>query len=119
MTLPLGQEQLDARASILEADHCILGGLITMRWQLLESTQEAVVHHHAPSQAPTQRGKLIASFVSLADCVAKAIGAGFGSEEIRLERETIELLQITRSGFDALCAETKDQFEQILELYAA
>ncbi len=50
---------------------------------------------------------------------AKAIGADFGSEENQLHQEAAELLQITRVGFDTMCAETKDQLEGILELYAA
>ncbi len=119
MTVPEGEERERAFGEIREADHGILAGTIASRWELSPEVQEAVTYHHTPGQAPSERGQLSASFVSLGECVAVAVGAGFGSENVRLERETAQRLRIDRAGFDGLREETRSQLGEILELYAA
>jgi len=118
VTLPEGDERAEARASIRETDHGVLAGLISARWHLSESIQEAVVHHHAPAQAPTERGRLVAGLVNVADCAARTIGEGFLLEVNRLDRGTAIALKLTRAGFEGMCDAVERKLEGFLELYS-
>jgi len=108
-----------ARASIQEADHAVLAGLIAGQWGLSEAVQEGLTFHHVPEEAPTVEGRRIADFVMLADCAAVAAGERFGAEEVRLDRRTTELLGIDRERFAALSQSTRNHLGGFLELYGA
>ena len=118
MKVPFGQEREDARASVQGLDHARLAGLVAESWRLSQPLQRALVHHHRPMEAPDERSRLIASFVQVADCVAKTIGADFASEDTALDRATTELLRLDRDGFDAMCYETRELLGKVLKHYS-
>ena len=112
------RERRQAKGAIETGEHGVLAGMIAAGWQLPTAVQEAIVHHHDPLEAPSERGRYLAHFVCLADCGARVIGAEFSPEPSRLGRETAEALGLTRARFDELCAESEAGLAEILELYS-
>ena len=103
---------------VRDLDHGLLGGLIATQWRLTGPIEQAITHHHTPTDTSDVDGLVAASFVAVADCVAHRIGVGFGPDTNKLDIKTTTLLQITREHFAALCDETEQGLEEFLALYS-
>jgi len=107
-----------AAQSLQVVDHAVIGGLIAAKWSLSDKVQQAIVHHHAPSEVPDAEAALLSHFVCLADCVAHGAGAGFSPEKSTLTKGTAQALGLTREGYQELCNETRTHLDEFLELYS-
>jgi len=99
----------------LGVNHCVIGGLIAAHWKLPANVIGAITHHHDPSGLEDEPGRVTASFVVLADCVAHRISGG---EHRPLPRYVVQILQIDRAGFDELCKVARESLEEILQIYS-
>ena len=113
-----GRALLKAESEHLGMDHGRLGGLIARHWKLPAGIVTAIACHHNSDQAPSQEGRILASFVALADVVAHRIGEGCGTGQPRISEENARLLGIPRQSFDALCGATAEHLESALESYS-
>lgn len=99
----------------LGTNHCVIGGMIASHWKLPANVTDAITHHHDPSGLEDETGRVTASFVALADCVAHRIS---GKEKRSLPRYVVQIVQIDGQGLDGLCKATGESLEDILQIYS-
>lgn len=100
---------------LLGTHHGVLGGAVASHWRLSQNVTDAIAQHHDPSSASSDEGRLTACFVALADCVAHRVDSDRAPV---LARYVVQSVRIDRAGFEALCDETGNALDDILEIYS-
>jgi HD-like signal output (HDOD) protein len=95
--------------------HGLVGGLVAAHWKLPVGITEAVAHHHDPAGAQDEPGRIAASFVALADCVAHRVT---GREEELPTSDVAQRVGLDLEGFERLCAATRESLEDVLQVYS-
>ena len=113
-----GRASPGTEAEALGIDHSHVGRIIAANWKLPAGIANGINFHHRPAEAPDEEGRLLASFVALADAVTYRIGAGCGEGQPKLPPDAIQRIGITRESFAELCKATKNQLEETLAVYA-
>ena len=81
--LDAGEEDFqEAEKSLIDTDHAEAGALLISAWGLPRSLQEAVRHHHSPSQASEEYSALTYA-VHLGDFLAMMGGTGTGIDTLQ------------------------------------
>lgn len=85
---------LNAERQVLGIDHCIMGQFLIDNWNLPESLSEAVLYHHAPSEAGSN--KVLPSIIHLADFMTQVYRKGdfFWDENMKLDTNIIDILSL-------------------------
>jgi HD-like signal output (HDOD) protein len=114
-----GMSELEAEWEVLEVTHPELGGLIAQHWNLPASIVQAISLHHSPLSAVRREHLATCRAVQLADCVAKAIGAGIDGKIADLEstQPVREALGLGLEPFQSLCRVVGEELESTLALY--
>ena len=102
----------------LGIDHAELGGIIAADWKLPAGIGSGIEFHHRPAEAPDEEGRVLASFVALADAVTHHIGAGCGESQPKLPPDAIRRIGITRESVAKLCKATVNQLEETLAVFS-
>jgi len=108
---------VDSELEILGVHHGEAGGLAAANWGLGESIVEGIVHHHSPEGATTERGRMNARTVMLADAVAIQIGASTGDAGALVSQELDSSL-CSPAVFRELCSAVAEEFDSVLSRYA-
>ncbi|MBI4577206.1 MAG: HDOD domain-containing protein [Planctomycetes bacterium] len=83
-----GSRTLDVEREVIGVGHPQIGSTILERWKLPRLIRDAVHYHHEPgraSEAMSGNDLVLARLVSMADLVAKALGAGGSGDRVILE----------------------------------
>ncbi|MEM7309328.1 MAG: HDOD domain-containing protein [Planctomycetota bacterium] len=116
-----GASVIDAEveSTVLSMNHAELGGVVAQSWGLPTAIAEGIAYHEAPLTAPSDEGRVIATFVGLADAAAVVVGAPCGGPEppTGFTAEIAGQLGISKSGFVELCSNVKKELEDVLAEY--
>jgi HD-like signal output (HDOD) protein len=77
---------------VFGVDHCAVGGMIAEKWQLNQSINDSLRHHHAPSKAREESRGLV-STVALADIFAHMLENGFPEDPGPQDGTVLPLLE--------------------------
>jgi len=103
-----------AETMILGLDHGEVGGMIAAKWQLSETMQAALVHHHDPDSAPEEHRHL-AAVVALANMYANVYDIGYSGDPYQQWREVrhvLGMLNISWRDLDDIAAEVDEEIEK-------
>jgi putative nucleotidyltransferase with HDIG domain len=114
-----GSTALAAEKEALGVHHGELGGLIVRSWGLSDVLRLAVAHHHEPEATGDEVATIACAAVSLADAVAKRIGAGLAGADVDEDEEqrARELAGVAEPDLAAVRGEVAQSLDAVLSAY--
>lgn len=108
---------VEAERLVLGFDHAQVGGVIARRWNFPDMLVEAIARHHAPPHENRENTALHA--VHIGNAVAKMIGVGLGIEQMNMAADAVsaEILGLTESAIESICAGAYMDLPQIMNLF--
>jgi putative nucleotidyltransferase with HDIG domain len=105
----------DSETTVFGFSHAVLGAEIVKTWELPQTIETAIRHHHATG---TQTDPCT-DVVIVSNLVAHAMGEGLGYEgmSLAIDGAVSQRLNIRREDFERLCARAAGSFSRTLMLY--
>ncbi len=110
-------DYLAAEREVLGTDHCAVGCLLAEHWQLPESLQMGIAHHHSPREADAEWQATV-YVVHMADMMAMMSGHGTGTDAIlyALDSHYADHVSITPDRLDAMMLDLQVEFQRTAPL---
>jgi putative nucleotidyltransferase with HDIG domain len=110
-------DYLAAEREVLGTDHCAVGCLLAEHWQLPESLQMGIAHHHSPREADAEWQTTV-YVVHMADMMAMMSGHGTGTDAIlyALDSHYADHVNITPDRLDAMMLDLQVEFQRTAPL---
>ena len=110
-------DYLAAEQEVLGTDHCAVGCLLAEHWQLPESLQMGIAHHHSPREADAEWQAAV-YVVHMADMMAMMSGHGTGTDAIlyALDSHYADHVSITPDQLDAMMLDLQVEFQRTAPL---
>ena len=108
---------VEDESSLLGTDHCELGELLAVKWNLPKEICGAARWHHQPDSAPTATLRYLATVVQVADGAAHvSAGAGNGDASEPLAPDALERLNLEPERVMDIVAVAKAEIDRTAEM---
>jgi putative nucleotidyltransferase with HDIG domain len=106
---------VSAERTVLGTDHAEIGLAAAERWALPPAIGVAARWHHAPLEAPTPEGRVVAGLVRAADCLAHMLGFGTDVGEMRREvdRRVVEMFDLRPARLERVAGDTLAEISEL------
>jgi putative nucleotidyltransferase with HDIG domain len=110
---------LEAERRLLGFDHADVGRLLARRWNLPDKLARIIAHHHRPMEAGPLAPE--AGVVHLADVMSRALGRGWGGDDIipALDLRVWERLKLQVKDIEPIMEEMEMEFEDVRSFHRA
>ncbi|MDO3378090.1 HDOD domain-containing protein [Geoalkalibacter halelectricus] len=107
-------DYLEGERAALGIDHPEAGAELAAAWRLPHSLQAAILHHHAPQQAPAEQRALVYA-VHLGDIIAMMAGCGTGTDSLRyrLDPKYSDYFALSQDELFGIILEADAEFQKI------
>jgi putative nucleotidyltransferase with HDIG domain len=114
-----GRDFEEVEMEMLGFSHATVGALLVRKWNLSESFEDAVLHHHDYLQLPPEERNPWCAYIDLANKMCKKLGVGFvRREEMNLaEDPAAQALGLDEERLEGILAMTKQMIKETADAF--